>query len=504
MSGALIQLVANKMKPYDYSINENGISFFKIIYKRYTNFIIEPKEQLFGNNIDFGNQVSCTLSKNGDAVSQIYIVIKLPEIPTFNNDSFNNDLVRIAWVKNIGYAIINNVEIEIGGIIYDRHDFNWLNIQSELTITNNLKKMHDIMIGNLPCIYELSNSKKSYELYIPLQFWFCKKYYMCLPLVSLNYVDIKINVEFNHINNILIIGPTHYIQIEEVIISFEEGEIIYQIQSDGTYIYGKYINNKIDIDTNISYFYYIKQHDNLSFILPNNDINTSNFKIYNLKGYYVTPLNNTKELYYNNQFKSYLNNLSINYAYLITNYIYFDDYEREKFKKNKLEYVIETVQYNTDIFVNSSTKTLKLNYNYICKELVFVSQLNYIANGYLNDLFNYSNSIINGINLIKYAQLNLDGIECVSNREIEYFNMIQIYQNHSNAPKDNLINCYSFSLYPENIIPTGTINFLKFQNVNLKLEMNKIVSYNNQAIVKIYAITYNVIQINNGLINLLF
>ena len=82
--------------------------------------------------------------------------------------------------------------------------------------------------------------------------------------------------------------------------------------------------------------------------------------------------------------------------------------------------------------------------------------------------------------------------------------MIQIYQNHSNAPKDNLINCYSFSLYPENIIPTGTINFLKFQNVNLKLEMNKIVSYNNQAIVKIYAITYNVIQINNGLINLLF
>ena len=163
---------------------------------------------------------------------------------------------------------------------------------------------------------------------------------MCLPLVSLNYVDIKINVEFNHINNILIIGPTHYIQIEEVIISFEEGEIIYQIQSDGTYIYGKYINNKIDIDTNISYFYYIKQHDNLSFILPNNDINTSNFKTYNLKGYYVTPLNNTKELYYNNQFKSYLNNLSINYAYLITNYIYFDDYEREKFKKNKLEYII--------------------------------------------------------------------------------------------------------------------------------------------------------------------
>jgi hypothetical protein len=156
------------MKPYDYLISGNNISFFKIIYKRYTNFIMEPKEQLFGNNANFGDKVSCTLSKNGDALSQIYIVIKLPDIPIFNNDSSNNDLVRIAWVKNIGYAIINYVEIEIGGVIYDRHDFNWLNIQSELNVTNNLKKMHDIMIGNLPCLYELSNGKKSYELYIPL------------------------------------------------------------------------------------------------------------------------------------------------------------------------------------------------------------------------------------------------------------------------------------------------------------------------------------------------
>jgi hypothetical protein len=87
--------------------------------------------------------------------------------------------------------------------------------------------MHDIMIGNLPCLYELSSGKKSYELYIPLQFWFCKKYFMALPLLSLNYVDVKINVEFNSINNLLIIGPTHSIIIDEVVVSFEPNDIIY-------------------------------------------------------------------------------------------------------------------------------------------------------------------------------------------------------------------------------------------------------------------------------------
>jgi hypothetical protein len=93
MSCALIQIIANKMKPYDYLIDDKSLSFFKIIYKRYTNFIMEPKEQLFGNNPDFGNKVSCTLSKNGDAVSQIYIVIKLPDIPIFNNNSPNNNII---------------------------------------------------------------------------------------------------------------------------------------------------------------------------------------------------------------------------------------------------------------------------------------------------------------------------------------------------------------------------------------------------------------------------
>jgi hypothetical protein len=135
--------------------------------------------------------------------------------------------MKISWIKNIGYGIIKNVEIEIGGIVYDRHNYDILYIMSQLTTIKSLKECHNKMIGNKEILYEYSSSKKSYRLYIPLQFWFCKNYGACLPLIALEYVDVKINVEFNTLENILIIGPTHYIYIDEYIVAFDYYELIY-------------------------------------------------------------------------------------------------------------------------------------------------------------------------------------------------------------------------------------------------------------------------------------
>lgn len=497
MSSGIIQLVANKKKPYDFLIDNNQISFFKQVIKRNTNFIIESKEQIFGNKPNFGQKVSCSISKNGNAISQIYVIIEIPDIPTYNN----SDLMKIAWIKNIGYGIIKNVEIEIGGIVYDRHNYDTLYLLSQLSTSKSLKESHNKMIGNLDILYELSTNKNSYKLYIPLQFWFCKNYNLCLPLIALEYVDIKINIEFNTLDNILIIGPTHYIDIDEYIISFNNNELIYQILPDGKKIYGTFINYK---DNKL---YYIKQHINLSFKLPQNetDENRKNYRIYNLKGYYITPSNNSIENNFINTNLININNISINYASLLINYLYFDIDEKNFFINNKLTYMIDYIQYDNEKRIISANDKININYNNLCKELIFVSQLDYIINGYMKDKFNYTSNLIDGTNLIKKASLFLDGTERISSREIEFFSNVQLYQNHISKPdKNTIINCYSFCLYPENINPSGTINLSKFQNIQLILEMNKQVSYTNPVIVKIYAISYNILEIDKGIPKLLY
>ena len=478
-------------------IDDNQISFFKQVIKRSSNFIIEPKEQIFGNKPNFGQKVSCSISKNGNAISQIYVIIEIPDIPTYNN----SEIMKIAWIKNIGYGIIKNVEIEIGGIVYDRHNYDTLYLLSQLTTSKSLKDSHNKMIGNLDILYELSTNKNAYKLYIPLQFWFCKNYNLCLPLIALEYIDVKINIEFNTLDNILLIGPTHYIQIEEYVIPFNENELIYQILPDGKKIYGTYINYK---DNKL---YYIKQHTNLSFKLPNNETeeNIKKYRIYNLKGYYITPSNNSIENNYINTNIININNLSINYASLLINYLYFDIDEKNFFINNKLTYIIDYIQYDNEKRIISANDKININYNNLCKELIFVSQLDYIINGYMKDKFNYSSELLNGSNLIKKVGLYLDGTERISNREIEFFNNIQLYQNHTSQPdKNTIINSYSFCLYPENIMPSGSINFSKFQNIQLVLEMNKQVSYTNPVIVKIYAISYNIMEIEGGISKLLY
>jgi hypothetical protein len=136
----------------------------------------------------------------------------LPDISTFSNDPLITGLEikeinKLAWLKKIGYGIIKNIEIEIGGDIIETHNSDWLNIQSNIFTNGNKEKGLDKMIGNIKELYDFTNGKKSYRLYIPLQFWFCKNYKLALPIMALNNSDIKINVEFNDINDCLILGP---------------------------------------------------------------------------------------------------------------------------------------------------------------------------------------------------------------------------------------------------------------------------------------------------------
>lgn len=105
--------------------------------------------------------------------------------------------IKFAWVDRIGHAIINSVEVKIGGQKIDRHYCNWLNIWYELSANRSMEKIYFEMIGNVPELTSFDrNIKSKYIIRVPLQFWFCRFSGLSIPLVALEYHDVSLHFEF--------------------------------------------------------------------------------------------------------------------------------------------------------------------------------------------------------------------------------------------------------------------------------------------------------------------
>ena len=99
MAGGLMQLVSIGLEDL-YLSNDPEITFFKMVYKRHTNFSQEPVKQLFSTSPDFGKRVSCTLSKTADLLSTCYLFVELPEVPI----NTNTLIEKYRWTKKIAVS----------------------------------------------------------------------------------------------------------------------------------------------------------------------------------------------------------------------------------------------------------------------------------------------------------------------------------------------------------------------------------------------------------------
>ena len=194
MGGGLMQLVAYGAQDIYLSGNPQ-ITFFKVVYRRHTNFSMESIRQTFNGNPKFGSKVTCTVSRNGDLIHKVYVQVDLSELedPTFY---YNN------WA---GHKLIKSVEVEIGGQRIDKHYGDWLHIWNELSQTAGHWDGYRMMVeGDKSWDDNLSEDADAKErtLYIPLQFWFCRNPGLALPLIALQYHEVKINVEFGSVKDV--------------------------------------------------------------------------------------------------------------------------------------------------------------------------------------------------------------------------------------------------------------------------------------------------------------
>ncbi|NDB30262.1 hypothetical protein EB151_12030 [archaeon] len=175
MGGGLLQLVAYGAQDV-YLTGNPQITFFKVVYRRHTNFAVEAIQQTFNGNPGYGNTVTCQISRNGDLINRVYLQATLGTITGAN------------YLNYVGLRLLKNVVLEIGGQQIDKHYSDWMYIWNELSLPEGKRHGYDKMVGASPSAGD--------TLYIPLEFWFCRNVGLALPLIALQYHEVKIKIEF--------------------------------------------------------------------------------------------------------------------------------------------------------------------------------------------------------------------------------------------------------------------------------------------------------------------
>lgn len=210
MSGGLMQLVAYGAQDI-YLTGNPQITFFKVVYRRHTNFAMEAIEQTFNGQADFGKRVTALISRNGDLINRVYLQVKIPRVEC--------NCVSFRWVDDLGHHLIREVNVEIGGQEIDRQFGDWMQIWNDLTIPAGQRKGYQDMIGGPGIEGEIpvndgqwpgslqqwsAQDKPSKVLFIPLQFWFNRHVGLSLPLIALQYHEVKINLQFREAKDLII------------------------------------------------------------------------------------------------------------------------------------------------------------------------------------------------------------------------------------------------------------------------------------------------------------
>ena len=201
MGGGLLQLVAYGAQDA-YLTGNPHITFWKILYKRHTNFAIEAFRVNFTGAPIYGQRVVAVVNRNADLVWKSYVEVTLPDTTVPSTDVTWTD----GLAQRLGYGLLQQIEVEIGGQIIDRHYGEWLYLWETLTADfDTASKLQRIVDGGYSGATTSFNAcgGRPKVLYIPLQFWFCRNPGLALPLIALQYHEVRFNITLADATNLV-------------------------------------------------------------------------------------------------------------------------------------------------------------------------------------------------------------------------------------------------------------------------------------------------------------
>jgi len=149
---------------------------------------MESMEQTLNGTANFGNKVVCKVSRNGDLLGACYVEVTLPA----KGDADDK------WTNRVGFRLLKQVELRVGGQMIDRQYSTWMHVWTELTHTTDQKSLLDVLVGpkEVDGAANANESVNTTLLHVPLQFSFCRNPGLALPLIALQYHEVEIHIEF--------------------------------------------------------------------------------------------------------------------------------------------------------------------------------------------------------------------------------------------------------------------------------------------------------------------
>ena len=202
---------------------------------------------------------------------------------------------------------------------------------------------------------------------------------------------------------------------------------------------------------------------------------------------------------------------SVEQAKLFATYVFLSQDERMRFVQMPHEYLIEQVQAQVENVASTAStqgvvnRKIMLALNHPIKELVWVYQASSAtAKDTLagNDWFNYDIPGYLDQEIFESANLQFNGHDRFTKQPARYFRLVQPWSHHTRCPSKR-VHCYSFSLHPENLMPSGAANFSRIDSAHLSLALNGQVPIPAGRL-RIHAIGYNILRIAQGLSGLVF
>lgn len=182
------------------------ITFWKAVYRRYTNFAMESMSQTFTGIPRFGNRATVRISRNGDLMGKTYLNVTLPDLTNLGP----------SYLNRVGFRLIKSVELRIGGQSIDKQYSTWMHIWSELTHSVDMKALLDKMVGLKEVDGVSAYQKNPGTLNIPLMFFYCRNPGLAIPLIALQYHEVELWFEFETLANCLTDNNIYNIDISMI------------------------------------------------------------------------------------------------------------------------------------------------------------------------------------------------------------------------------------------------------------------------------------------------
>ncbi len=560
MAGGLMQLVAYGAQDV-YLTGNPQITFFKVVYRRHTNFSMEAIEHSLNGNPDFGRRASVCITRNGDLITKMYLLVKLERVVPSEGSKF-------AWVRRVGHALIKEVEVEIGGSRIDRQFGVWLNIWYELARhAGDGERGFLRMIGDVPVLTTYDSAPKpEFLLYIPLKFWFNRHVGLALPLIALQYHEVRLHFEFSRAEDVVVVNQNFkdndgfkcvrmkdaLILVDYIYLDSEERRrfaqvgheyLIEQLQFTGEEAVQS-PTNKYRLDFN-------HPTKELIWAMKNGNYTTGKaFPCYThlddwtqaiddcackilLESVALLDADLCEDDGYGNPIvistgescpdggcweafepgtkgaltengKVVVNNCSHDKTLWVnTDSLKVGNYSLT----NK---IYGTVTVDADCRVTCSNVSSDLTVRDLSIPVELMEDCRYapaVDDACVNQCHNFG-ILIDGSGLpVEFALIQLNGHDRFDRREGAYFNYVQPDQHHTNTPADGIF-VYSFAIHPEQHQPSGTANLSRIDNTQLNIwfrdetaasGLPSLNFFNADNKLYIFAHNYNVLRIMSGM-----